>query len=101
MFAYKHYGVKPDLIVCGKGITSSLPLSAVIGRKDIMDLYPPGSMTLTHSASPLQVAAALASLEIIRKENLAENSHRLGVVLDAELQSIQKRRPAAIGRAHS
>ena len=45
MFCFEHYGIKPDLIACGKGITSSLPLSAVIGRTDIMELYPPGSMT--------------------------------------------------------
>lgn len=36
---YEHYGIKPDLIACGKGITWSLPLSAVIGRSDIMGLY--------------------------------------------------------------
>ena len=52
---FEHYGVTPDLIACGKGISSSLPLAAVIGRRDIMDLYAPGSMTSTHSASPLAV----------------------------------------------
>jgi 4-aminobutyrate aminotransferase/diaminobutyrate-pyruvate transaminase/4-aminobutyrate aminotransferase/(S)-3-amino-2-methylpropionate transaminase len=59
MFAYEHYDIKPDLVACGKGISSSLPISAVIGRKDIMGLYAPGSMTSTHSASPLPVAAAI------------------------------------------
>jgi 4-aminobutyrate aminotransferase/(S)-3-amino-2-methylpropionate transaminase len=44
MFAYEHYDIVPDLIACGKGISSSLPISAVIGRKDIMGLYTPGSM---------------------------------------------------------
>jgi hypothetical protein len=59
-FAFEHYGVTPDLIACGKGISSSLPLSAVIGRAEIMDLYPPGSMTSTHSASPLAEASQSA-----------------------------------------
>ena len=85
MFGYQHYGVRPDLIACGKGISSSLPISAVIGREDIMDLYPPGSMTSTHSGSPLPVAAAIASLEIIQKENLAERAARLGEILIPEL----------------
>ena len=67
MFCFEHYGITPDLIACGKGITSSLPISAVIGRADIMELYPPGSMTSTHSASPLPVAAAIANLEILRE----------------------------------
>ncbi|HUV09244.1 MAG TPA: aspartate aminotransferase family protein, partial [Spirochaetia bacterium] len=52
MFCYEHYGIEPDLICCGKGISSSLPISAVIGRADIMNLYAPGSMTSTHSGSP-------------------------------------------------
>ena len=63
MFCYEHYGIKPDLIACGKGISSSLPISAVIGRKDIMSLYAPGSMTSTHSGSPLPVVAAIESLK--------------------------------------
>jgi 4-aminobutyrate aminotransferase-like enzyme len=97
MFGYQHYDVTPDLIACGKGITSSLPLSAVIGRKDLMGLYAPGSMTSTHSGSPLSVAAALASLEIIRKENLVENARRLGEILIPELQRIRNKYPDVLG----
>ena len=41
-WGFEHYGVVPDLICCGKGISSGLPISAVIGRPDVMDLYPPG-----------------------------------------------------------
>ncbi len=101
MFTYEHYGVRPDLITCGKGITSSLPLSAVIGRKDLMDLYPPGSMTSTHSASPLPVAAALASIRLIQKENLVENSRVLGEVLEAGLLRIQGAHSAVMGCVHA
>jgi 4-aminobutyrate aminotransferase/(S)-3-amino-2-methylpropionate transaminase len=97
MFAYEHYGVRPDLIACGKGISSSLPISAVIGREDIMDLYPPGSMTSTHSGSPLPVAAAIASLEIIQKEHLAERAARLGDILIPELRRLQHRYPKVLG----
>jgi 4-aminobutyrate aminotransferase-like enzyme len=96
-FGYQHYDVTPDLIACGKGITSSLPLSAVIGRKDIMGLYAPGSMTSTHSGSPLSAAAALASLGIIQKENLVENARRLGEVLIPELQRIRSKYPDVLG----
>lgn len=97
MFGYEHYDVTPDLIACGKGITSSLPLSAVIGRKDIMDLYAPGSITSTHSGSPLSVAAALASLEIIQRENLVENARRLGEILIPELKRIKNKYPHILG----
>ncbi|MHC4986212.1 MAG: aminotransferase class III-fold pyridoxal phosphate-dependent enzyme, partial [Planctomycetota bacterium] len=91
MFAYEHYAITPDLIACGKGVTSSLPLSAVIGRADIMDLHPPGSMTATHSGSPLPVAAALASLDILSDQKLTERAAALGDVLNPELERIRQR----------
>ncbi len=97
MFGYEHYGVRPDLIACGKGISSSLPISAVIGREDIMDLYAPGSMTSTHSGSPLPVAAAIASLDVVRKERLAERAARLGEILIPELHRIQRKWPKVLG----
>ena len=97
MFCYEHYGIKPDLIACGKGITSSLPLSAVIGRKDIMSLYPPGSMTSTHSGSPLPVVAAVESLRIIIREKLVENAAALGEILIPELTRIRNKYPDILG----
>lgn len=97
MFGYQHYGVKPDLIACGKGISSSLPISAVIGRADIMNLFAPGSMTSTHSGSPLPVAAAIASLELIQKEDLAGRAARLGEILIPELNRIQQKHPRVLG----
>ena len=100
MFTYEHYGIKPDLIACGKGISSSLPISAVIGRKDIMGLYGPGSMTSTHSASPLPVVAAIENLKIIKNENLVEKSAALGTVLMAGLDKIQKKYPDVLGCLH-
>jgi len=100
MFTFEHYGVKPDLIACGKGISSSLPISAVIGREDIMGLYSPGSMTSTHSASPLPVVAAIENLKIIQKENLVERSRKLGEILMPGLEKIQRKYPARLGCLH-
>ena len=100
MFCFEHYGVKPDLICCGKGISSSLPISAVIGRDDIMGLYPPGAMTSTHSASPLPVAAAIANLKILIKDNLSDRAARMGEILMPQLDRIQKKHPARLGCLH-
>ncbi len=97
MFTFQHYGIKPDLIACGKGITSSLPLSAVIGRTDIMGLYAPGSMTSTHSASPLAVASAIANLKIIKQEKLVQRAAKLGKWFCADLQRIQQKHPLQLG----
>ncbi|HHX38507.1 MAG TPA: aspartate aminotransferase family protein [Armatimonadetes bacterium] len=97
MFCFEHYGITPDLIPCGKGITSSLPLSAVIGRRDIMGLYAPGSMTSTHSASPLPVAAAIANIKALQSRGLVEHAAKMGEILMPELARIQAKYPAALG----
>jgi 4-aminobutyrate aminotransferase-like enzyme len=99
MFAFQHYGIRPDLFACGKGISSSLPLSAVIGRSDILGLYPPGSMTSTHSASPLCVAAALANVRLLKQGKLVRNAARLGKILEPEVQRIRAKHPGALGWA--
>jgi 4-aminobutyrate aminotransferase-like enzyme len=96
-WAFEHYGVAPDLICCGKGISSSLPLSAVIGREAIMDQFPPGSMTSTHTGNPVCVAAALASVRKIVREQLTENAAALEPLLLAGLQAIQAKHPSVIG----
>jgi 4-aminobutyrate aminotransferase/diaminobutyrate-pyruvate transaminase/4-aminobutyrate aminotransferase/(S)-3-amino-2-methylpropionate transaminase len=97
MFCYEHYGIKPDLIACGKGISSTLPLSAVIGRKDIMSLYAPGSMTSTHSGSPIPVVAAVENLKIIIRENLVENARKMGELMIPELKRIRDKYPEVLG----
>jgi 4-aminobutyrate aminotransferase/diaminobutyrate-pyruvate transaminase/4-aminobutyrate aminotransferase/(S)-3-amino-2-methylpropionate transaminase len=98
-YCWEHYDLMPDLICCGKGISSSLPISAVIGRNDIMNMYPPGSMTSTHSASPLPVAAAIENLRIIEREGLTEHAAAMGEILAAELDRIQAKYPERIGAA--
>lgn len=97
-WAFEHYGVTPDLICCGKGISSSLPLSAVIGREEIMDQFGPGAMTSTHTGNPVCCAAALASVNKIVGENLAGNAARLEPVLLDGLMRIQARHPQVVGR---
>ena len=97
LFGFEHYGITPDLMCCGKGITSGMPLSAVIGRTDLMDQYPPGSMTSTHTGNPICCAAALTSIDIILKEKLYENAAAMGAILHAELKKLQKQYPEVIG----
>jgi len=96
-WAFEHYGVTPDLICCGKGISSSLPLSAVIGRSEIMDQFPPGSMTSTHTGNPVCCAAALASIRKIVGQDLAGNAARLGPVLLEGLKRIQSKHSDVVG----
>ena len=96
-WAFEHYGVTPDVICCGKGISSSLPLSAVLGRDHIMDQYAPGSMTSTHTGNPVCCAAAMASIRKIIDEDLTGNAARLEPVLLQGLKAIQAKHPNVIG----
>lgn len=100
MWGFEHYGVVPDLMCLGKGISSSLPVAAVVGRPDIMDSYPPGSMTSTHTGNPVCTAAALANIDVILKENLVENAAQVGEVLHAELWRQLKPFDTRIGAIH-
>jgi 4-aminobutyrate aminotransferase-like enzyme len=96
-WAFEHYGVTPDLICCGKGISSSLPLSAVVGRSGIMDQFPPGSMTSTHTGNPVCCAAALASVRKIVSQDLVGNAARLGPVLLEGLERIKCKHADVVG----
>ena len=96
LFAYERYGVVPDMIACGKGISSSLPLAAVLGRADIMDLPDVGSMSSTHSANPACCAAGLANLKAICDGGLVEESARKGRLLHDRLNALRDRHPARI-----
>jgi len=91
MWGFEHHGIVPDLMCLGKGISSSLPIAAVVGREDIMNQYGPGSMTSTHSGHPIGAAAALASIELILRENLVENARVMGERLFVGLKKIHAR----------
>jgi 4-aminobutyrate aminotransferase / (S)-3-amino-2-methylpropionate transaminase / 5-aminovalerate transaminase len=97
-WAFEHYeGANPDLICCGKGISSSLPLSAVIGREAIMDQFGPGSMTSTHTGNPVCCAAAMAAIRKILREKMTENAAALEKPLLEGLKKIQAQHPSVIG----
>ncbi len=96
LFGYMHYGVEPDLLCCGKGAGSSLPLALVLGRREIMDLPEIGSMSSTHSANPLVCAAGKANLQALLEDGILERSIPLGKVFQERLQALQAKYPRQI-----
>ena len=84
-----NYDVTPDLIACGKGASSSLPLSIVLGSKEIMDLPEVGSMSSTHSANPMVCAAGLANMKAILEDGILENSKNLGEFFQIKLKKLK------------
>jgi 4-aminobutyrate aminotransferase-like enzyme len=101
MFGFQHLGITPDLITCGKGVSGGMPLSAVIGRPDVMDLYGPGEMTSTHTANPICCAATLANLQAIEDEDAIGNAARLAPILAQACDSIKSASNGHIGHAAS
>jgi 4-aminobutyrate aminotransferase-like enzyme len=97
LFGFEHYGIVPDLICCGKGISGSLPLAAVIGRADVMDLYGPAEMTSTHTGNPVCAAAALANIQTIVKNGLVERARAMGEIFLEGLGRVAKRHASVVG----
>jgi 4-aminobutyrate aminotransferase/diaminobutyrate-pyruvate transaminase/4-aminobutyrate aminotransferase/(S)-3-amino-2-methylpropionate transaminase len=101
LFGFQHLGVSPDLITCGKGISGGMPLSAVIGRREVMDLYGPGEMTSTHTANPVCCAATLANLQVIEDEDAVGNAARLAPILAEACAAMQQAARGRIGKVAS
>jgi 4-aminobutyrate aminotransferase-like enzyme len=93
MFAIEYSGIEPDLMVVAKSIAGGLPLSAVIGKAQIMDAPPPGGLGGTFAGSPLACAAGLAVLEVMREEQLAQRALHIGHFMTSRLKGLQARFP--------
>lgn len=94
LFGFEHYAIEPDLVCCGKAISSSLPLSAILGRAEILDIDP--SMNSTHGGNPMACAASLAALNALIDEGLIEASRKKGELLEKILLDWQAEYPALI-----
>jgi len=96
LFGYMHYGIEPDLLCLGKGASSSIPLSIVLGSKAVMDLPDIGSMSSTHSANPLSCVAGHENLKAMLEDELIENSANLGDLFHKKLTEIQHKYPSVL-----
>ncbi len=89
LFAMEHYDVSADLTTMAKSLAGGFPLSAVCGRADLMDAPAPGGLGGTYAGNPLAVAAALAVIDVMESEGLAERGIALGNRLTARLESLK------------
>jgi 4-aminobutyrate aminotransferase len=76
-FAIEHTGVQPDIVCMAKGIASGMPLGITMSRAEVMD-WVPGSHASTFGGNPVCIASAMATLDVIEKENLLGNSTEVG-----------------------
>jgi 4-aminobutyrate aminotransferase/(S)-3-amino-2-methylpropionate transaminase len=81
MFAVEHDGVEPDLMIIAKSMGAGMPISGVVGRAEIMDAPPPGTLGGTYSGNPVACAAALAVLDLFEESDYAARSREIGHII--------------------
>lgn len=89
LFAMNHYETKADLITMAKSLGGGFPISAVVGRVDVMDAPNPGGLGGTYAGNPIAVAAAHAVIDVIESEGLCDRANELGTELVAVLDTIK------------
>ncbi|MBX0352086.1 4-aminobutyrate--2-oxoglutarate transaminase [Bacillus toyonensis] len=88
-FATEHFNIEPDIIALSKSIAGGLPLSAIVGRAEFMDVPGRGQIGGTFAGSPLSCAAGLAVFEIMEEENLVERAQQIGNRIMSHLHAMQ------------
>ncbi|MBN9353278.1 MAG: 4-aminobutyrate--2-oxoglutarate transaminase [Hyphomicrobium denitrificans] len=89
LFAMEHYGIKADVVTMAKGLAGGLPLSAIVGRADVMDASNPGGLGGTYAGNPIACAAAQAVLDVIEDEMLCERANAIGKIIIDRCTSLQ------------
>jgi predicted acetylornithine/succinylornithine family transaminase len=93
MFAYKHYGIEPDVMTLAKSLGGGLPIGVLVVAEKHADILPPGSHASTFGGSPIVCAAALGVFEAIEEDNLLENAREMGKYIVAGLEKLKKTKP--------
>jgi ornithine--oxo-acid transaminase len=90
MLAVDHDGVRPDVLILGKAISGGVyPVSCVLADDDIMLVIKPGEHGSTFGGNPVGAKVAMAALEVIKEENLAENAEKMGQIFRDEFSNIE------------
>jgi ornithine--oxo-acid transaminase len=90
MLACDHENVRPDILILGKALSGGvLPVSAVLANDDIMLNIRPGEHGSTYGGNPLACKVAIAALQVLKDENMAQNAEEMGILLRKELENIQ------------
>lgn len=91
LFAIEHFNVAPDLITVSKSLAAGLPLSGVVGKTEMLNVADPGELGGTYAGSPVACAAALAVIDIMEEEKLAEKAEVLGQKMEDVLNELYEK----------
>jgi len=96
MFAYKHYGVEPDVLTIAKSLGGGVPIGALIAKDKIASSFKPGDHGTTCGGNPLACTAAIANLKILQEEGLVEKCREEGEYFKVQLESLKEKYPQKI-----
>ena len=90
MFAWEHYGIKPDVMTLAKALGGGLPIGALLARDEVAAIFQPGTHGSTFGGNPVSCAAALAVLDILEEEHLPANAEHTGSYLMSKLTALRQ-----------
>ncbi|MDD4295001.1 MAG: aspartate aminotransferase family protein [Candidatus Omnitrophica bacterium] len=93
LFAFKHYGITPDIMTLSKGLGAGMPVGAIVVNKKIADIIHPGLHASTFGGSPIVCSAVLETLKIIKEEKIIDNVVSLGKYLSDTFKSWKNKYP--------
>lgn len=93
MFGIEHWDIEPDIMTCAKGMANGVPIGVTIATSDIADSFT-GLTISTFGGNPVSTVAALATIQVIEEENLAQNAYDVGVYLRDALLDLQEKYPS-------
>lgn len=92
MFAQEHFGIRPDIMTCAKGIANGFPLSAIIGKAEIMDRWPAGAHGGTFGGNPIACAAANETIRVL-ESGVIDNAAKMGGYFMEKLSVLKDKYP--------
>jgi len=96
LFAYEHFGIEPDVMCLAKALANGLPLSAMIAKKEIIDVLTPGSHASTFGGNPLACAVGCKVLEIVSDPTFLEEVDLKGKIIQEKIKALHKKYPEII-----
>ncbi|MDX9871260.1 MAG: acetylornithine transaminase [Clostridia bacterium] len=93
LFAYEHYGIKPDIMALAKGLGGGVPIGACLAGGECAEIFKPGDHAATFGGNPLATAAGLATLSVIIDEKLSEQAAQKGEYIKEKVAALQEKYP--------
>lgn len=96
LFAYEQYGIEPDVVTVAKALGSGIPIGAVLAKKEVSQVFTPGTHGSTFGGNPFATTAGVATLETFKKQNVLEQCKKNAAYLMQKLNGLKEKHPDVI-----